>query len=260
MDRHCLVHLGAPRCCLKRNSAAQTQRRAEEQKLTARRRSTNKHMDAELVDRIDDLLPQTQCTQCGYAGCRPYALGDRLTVGADINQCPPGGDEGDSQAGVVVGPAYFKVAQSKPRNPDKPMLGSADRRALGVSVARCVFKPARWMPLWARPSACTPFCCSTAPAVSCASRPVPVDCIDLLPLEELVARGAAIPPTGPQPANSRARYLQRKARRLGDPSEETARSGDEQPEEVVGAPSMETRRAAVEAALNRARSRRANLG
>jgi len=45
----------------------------------------------DLVDRIDDLLPQTQCTRCGYAGCRPYA--EAIVAGAaDINRCPPGGE------------------------------------------------------------------------------------------------------------------------------------------------------------------------
>jgi len=44
-----------------------------------------------LADRIDALLPQTQCARCGYAGCRPYA--EAIAAGAaDINQCPPGGD------------------------------------------------------------------------------------------------------------------------------------------------------------------------
>lgn len=44
----------------------------------------------DLADRIDALLPQTQCRRCGYAGCRPYA--DAVALGsADINRCPPGG-------------------------------------------------------------------------------------------------------------------------------------------------------------------------
>lgn len=43
-----------------------------------------------LTDKIDALLPQTQCGDCGYSGCRPYA--EAITRGdADINQCPPGG-------------------------------------------------------------------------------------------------------------------------------------------------------------------------
>ena len=44
-----------------------------------------------LADLIDDLLPQTQCTRCGYAGCRPYAEAVAADA-ADINRCPPGGD------------------------------------------------------------------------------------------------------------------------------------------------------------------------
>lgn len=45
-----------------------------------------------LADRIDALLPQTQCRQCGYTGCRPYA--EAVAAGrAEINRCPPGGPE-----------------------------------------------------------------------------------------------------------------------------------------------------------------------
>lgn len=46
---------------------------------------------APLIDEIDALLPQTQCRQCGYAGCHPYAEAIGRGV-ADINRCPPGGD------------------------------------------------------------------------------------------------------------------------------------------------------------------------
>jgi len=44
-----------------------------------------------LVDKIDQLLPQTQCAQCGYPGCKPYAEAI-ASDSAPINQCPPGGD------------------------------------------------------------------------------------------------------------------------------------------------------------------------
>jgi electron transport complex protein RnfB len=48
---------------------------------------------AQLASAIDALLPQTQCRQCGYSGCRPYA--EAIASGkAEINQCPPGGEEG----------------------------------------------------------------------------------------------------------------------------------------------------------------------
>ena len=54
------------------------------------------HASEGLVDRIDAVLPQTQCTQCGYDGCRPYAQAV-VSGEAAINRCPPGG-----QAGVVA--------------------------------------------------------------------------------------------------------------------------------------------------------------
>lgn len=45
------------------------------------------------IDLIDQLLPQTQCTKCGFDGCRPYA--EAIANGtADINRCPPGGSDG----------------------------------------------------------------------------------------------------------------------------------------------------------------------
>ncbi|MBB5206998.1 RnfABCDGE type electron transport complex subunit B [Chiayiivirga flava] len=46
-----------------------------------------------LADRIDDLLPQTQCGQCGFGGCRPYAEA-LARAETDINRCPPGGVAG----------------------------------------------------------------------------------------------------------------------------------------------------------------------
>lgn len=50
-------------------------------------------MGSSLADRVDALLPQTQCTKCGYEGCRPYA--EAIATGeAEINQCPPGGEAG----------------------------------------------------------------------------------------------------------------------------------------------------------------------
>jgi len=42
-----------------------------------------------VIDQIDELLPQTQCGQCGFPGCRPYA--QSIADGDEINKCPPGG-------------------------------------------------------------------------------------------------------------------------------------------------------------------------
>lgn len=57
---------------------------------------------ADLVERLDRLLPQTQCGQCGYAGCRPYA--EAMARGeAGIDHCPPGGDAGARALAHLLG-------------------------------------------------------------------------------------------------------------------------------------------------------------
>jgi electron transport complex protein RnfB len=62
-----------------------------------------------VVDQIDALLPQTQCGQCDYPGCRPYA--EAIADGeADINQCPPGGQPG------IVALAELLGREPKPLN------------------------------------------------------------------------------------------------------------------------------------------------
>ncbi|MBN1378256.1 MAG: electron transport complex subunit RsxB [Gammaproteobacteria bacterium] len=64
-----------------------------------------------VVDQIDAILPQTQCGQCGYPGCRPYA--EAIAAGeADINQCPPGGEAG------VQALADLLDRDAKPLNPE----------------------------------------------------------------------------------------------------------------------------------------------
>jgi electron transport complex protein RnfB len=68
-------------------------------------------MKDDLARRIDALLPQTQCTRCGFDGCRPYA--EAIAEGrADIDQCPPGGDAG------VVKLAQLLVRAAKPLDPE----------------------------------------------------------------------------------------------------------------------------------------------
>jgi electron transport complex protein RnfB len=55
-----------------------------------------------LVEKIDAVLPQTQCGQCGFPGCMPYA--EAIAKGeADINMCPPGGEEGIHKLAELLG-------------------------------------------------------------------------------------------------------------------------------------------------------------
>ena len=72
-----------------------------------------------IIDRIDKILPQTQCGQCGYPGCKPYATA--IANGeADINQCPPGGDDGVHKLADLLGVEYKPLnaehGETKPKS------------------------------------------------------------------------------------------------------------------------------------------------
>lgn len=54
-----------------------------------------------LAEQIDDLLPQTQCGQCGYPGCKPYAVA--VANGEAINKCAPGGEETIKKMAELLG-------------------------------------------------------------------------------------------------------------------------------------------------------------
>ena len=64
-----------------------------------------------MIEQINAILPQTQCGQCGFKGCMPYAEA-MATGAADINQCPPGGDAGIAQLAKLLGISV------KPLNPE----------------------------------------------------------------------------------------------------------------------------------------------
>ena len=64
--------------------------------------------DADLITRLDALLPQTQCRQCGYAGCLPYAKA--MAAGkAGPSQCAPGGENGARELAAVLGLPYAPI-------------------------------------------------------------------------------------------------------------------------------------------------------
>jgi electron transport complex protein RnfB len=68
-----------------------------------------------LVEKIESILPQTQCGQCGYPGCRPYA--EAISGGeAEINLCPPGGAEGVRKLADLLGREVKPLdAEEKPK-------------------------------------------------------------------------------------------------------------------------------------------------
>ena len=88
-----------------------------------------------LAQSIDALLPQTQCGQCGFGGCLPYA--NAIVEGrADIDQCPPGGDDGVRKLAALLG------REPKPLNPvhglPKPKALAFIDEALCIGCTLCI--------------------------------------------------------------------------------------------------------------------------
>jgi electron transport complex protein RnfB len=134
---------------------------------------------AALADRIEDVLPQTQCTKCGYAGCRPYA--EAIARGdANYNQCPPGGSEGIARLAAVLGKPVFPIIALNPANGverPRPMARIDESRCIGCTlcIQACpvdaILGAAKQMHV-VLPDLCTG--CDLCVA------PCPVDCIDML--------------------------------------------------------------------------------
>lgn len=134
--------------------------------------------DEPVVERIDALLPQTQCAQCGYPGCRPYARA--VAAGeADINRCPPGGEETIRALAELLGrdERPLDAALGAPPVPQVAVIREADC----IGCARCL--PA--CPVDAIVGA--PQYLHTVIEAECTGcelclAPCPVDCIDLTPV------------------------------------------------------------------------------
>ena len=134
-----------------------------------------------VVDKIDALLPQTQCGQCTYPGCRPYA--EAIARGeAEINQCPPGGET------TILALADLLDREPLPLNPEHGEV-KEEKTVVIIDEEICI--------------GCT-LCIQACPvdAILGAAKqmhtviedectgcelcvpPCPVDCIDMVPLQE----------------------------------------------------------------------------
>jgi len=161
-----------------------------------------------LARRLDALLPQTQCTQCGYDGCRPYA--DAMAAGeADINQCPPGG------TATIREIAALLERETKPLNP-----ANGEYRAPQVAVideATCIgcTKCIQACPVDAIVGASKlmhTVIASWCTGCELCLPPCPVECIALVPVPAL-----------PEAALSRSRHDARAARLARDAAERDRR-------------------------------------
>ena len=88
-----------------------------------------------LAERIDALLPQTQCTRCGFDGCLPYA--EAIAAGrADINHCPPGGEDGVRRLAQLLGrePKGLDPANG----PESPPRVAVIDEAACIGCTKCI--------------------------------------------------------------------------------------------------------------------------
>ena len=89
----------------------------------------------ELVERLDRLLPQTQCGQCGYAGCRPYA--EAMADGeAGPDHCPPGGDAGARALARLL--AVAAIPYDRTRGEHKPPQVAVVVEADCIGCTKCI--------------------------------------------------------------------------------------------------------------------------
>ena len=88
------------------------------------------------IDDIDALLPQTQCGECGYPGCRPYATALAEGVAA-IDRCPPGGVETVKALGILLNrpsEPYLEMAAQQTRPPSLAVI----REAECIGCTKCI--------------------------------------------------------------------------------------------------------------------------
>ena len=155
------------------------------------------------VDDIDALLPQTQCTRCGYSGCRPYA--QAIATGeAPINQCPPGG------AATIEALAALLARPVLPLNPangtEGPQLVAQIDEEACIGCARCLPPCPVDAIIGARRQMHTVVLALCNGCELCIA-PCPVDCISMVPRAAVAAA-----PRAPSLQENRERYAAHGAR------------------------------------------------
>jgi electron transport complex protein RnfB len=133
------------------------------------------------AEEIDTLLPQTQCTRCGYAGCRPYA--QAIASGdAQINQCPPGG------AVTIAKLAQALGREMLPLNPangiEGPVLVAQIDEARCIGCIKCLAPCPVDAIIGAKKLTHTVVTALCTGCELCIA-PCPVDCIVMLPRSAL---------------------------------------------------------------------------
>ena len=92
-------------------------------------------INVSLIEKIDALLPQTQCTKCGYDGCKPYATA--IANGDAINKCPPGGAAGISKLAALLQQPEIPLDTTHGEEPQQ-LLVAYIREAECIGCTKCI--------------------------------------------------------------------------------------------------------------------------
>lgn len=210
-----------------------------------------------LIQRIDALLPQTQCGKCGHPGCRPYAEG--IAQGEAINKCPPGGTETIAELAQLL---------SLPRLELDSARGEAPAQIAFIREAECIgcTKCIQACPVDAIVGAAKLM--HTVIVDECTGcdlcvAPCPVDCIDMLPLPQAtvlpIVAGYA---TTAEERQARATKRDRARRRFEQRNARLQREEEHKLTERLArstrpAPSAEASSNPLQAAIERVRAQKA---
>jgi electron transport complex protein RnfB len=130
-----------------------------------------------IVEQIDAILPQTQCGQCGYPGCRPYA--QAIANGDAINKCPPGGQATIEKLADLMGVEAIPLDDAHGKEDVKKVAVIREDECIGCT--KCI----QACPVDAILGAAKQM--HTVIAHECTGcdlcvEPCPVDCIDMVPV------------------------------------------------------------------------------
>lgn len=132
-----------------------------------------------IADQVESLLPQTQCGQCGYPGCRPYA--EAIANGDDINKCPPGGEA------TIAALADLLGVEAKPLDAAEESVPSVAyiREDECIGCTKCIQACPVDAILGSAKHMHTVIASECTGCDLCVE-PCPVDCIDMLPIETTI--------------------------------------------------------------------------
>ncbi len=229
-----------------------------------------------LVNQIEDLLPQTQCTKCGFDGCRPYA--EAIAQGeAAINRCPPGGESGIAALAELLNVPVLPLDTSRGQPGPVHVAWIDEQHCIGCTICIQACPVDAIVGANKRMHTVIPDLCT---GCELCVAPCPVDCIAMQPATPTrywTRADAKLARQRFEQRNQRLREEAERAFRLSpqpvsradaktshdDPANTTAASPQNANATTPAVPTPviaeHRRRAAIEAALARARARRAGV-